>query len=138
MSVLDIRFDVDPVGIVLDEFVARGGDLQPAMEIVALDLVAAVEDMYATSGQGAWSALAASTLDGRRGSGGKPLVDTGVLAGSTAPHADRFSAEASTDVPYVVFHLEGGGIIPQRNPFELADDVFDRAELTILEYILGK
>lgn len=138
MSVLDIRFDVDPVGIVLDEFVARGGNLQPAMAIVALDLVAAVEDMYATSGHGSWAPLAASTLAQRRGSGGKPLVDTGVLAGSTAPHADRFSAEASTDVPYIEFHLEGGGIIPQRNPFELPDEVFDRAELTILEYVLGE
>ena len=136
MATFDVRVDVSEVTRVIDHYIALGGDLSPAMAIIAQDLVAAVEEQYETEGEGNWDPLAEATLRGRRGGIGKILQDTGIMAGSTAPHHGDFYAEASSDVPYLAFHVEGGEHLPKRNPFELPERVYDEAALTVLEHIL--
>lgn len=136
-----VELDGGELDEVLEALGRAGGDLSTPMAIIAEDLVAAVSDMYETSGHGNWPPLAESTIQSRRGGSGqghKPMVDTGRLAASTeANHGSDF-AEASTNVDYVRFHLDGGPIIPKRNPFEIPEHVFDDAVDYLLEWIVNQ
>lgn len=132
-----VEVDTSELRARVAEFAKRGQNLEPIMQVIAEDLVAAVSDEFETDGHGKWPPHAASTVKRRRGggSGAKLLQDTGVLASSVEPRWGPDFAEAGTGVPYVVYHLEGGPVIPRRNPFDVPDDVYDDAEETLLDFL---
>jgi phage gpG-like protein len=137
-----VEMDSPEIDELLDDLGAKGANLAPVMAIIAEDLVAAVSDMYETQGHGTWPPLAPSTIAKRRGSGSgqstfNPMQDSGRLAGSTEPNHGPDFAEATTNVDYVRFHLDGGPIIPKRNPFEIPESHYDEAVETILDYVIG-
>jgi phage gpG-like protein len=70
-----------------------------------------------------------------RKGGDKPLVDSGVLSGSTEAASGTDWAMASTGQDYIKYHLDGGPIIPRRNPFDLPDEVIDECVDAILAHI---
>ncbi len=123
----------------LDELRARGEKTAPVMATIAEMLVSRVAEEFETGGQGRWPKLAASTLKKRRmrGAGAQILKDTGRAAASVrAEHTDT-SAEAATDVGYMVYHCSDAprSIIPLRNPFDIPDDAFDEATDTLLAFV---
>jgi phage gpG-like protein len=63
------------------------------------------------------------------------LVDTGALAGSIRGESGPDFALATTDKFYAVFHVSDAPrtIIPLRNFFDVPDDVYEDAAITILE-----
>jgi phage gpG-like protein len=136
-GVLDCTVDPTELVELLRGFRERGGDLSPAMDICAQILSGGVSDMYDSSGHGAWPELAESTKAARRGGGtsDKPLVDSGVLSGSTEAASGTDWAMASTGQDYIKYHLDGGPIIPRRNPFDLPDEVIDDCVDAILAHI---
>lgn len=140
MSVFGVQVDARELQQALQDMGAAAADLSPIMAVIAEDLATAVSDMYDTEGNGAWPPHAASTLEKRRGGGrgARLLQDTGRLAASTEAEHGADYAEASTNTEYIVYHLEGGPVIPKRNPFELGDEVFDDATETLLGYLLEK
>lgn len=118
---------VDPADLV-SELRRKGkaaSHLAPAFSVVAEDLVTAVIDRIDSRGDGEWPDNAPSTV-ARKGSDA-PLIDRGLLRGSIRPESGDDWAMASTGIAYIVYHLDGGPIIPKRNPFELGDDVFEEA-----------
>jgi len=134
----DVSVDASEILGLIEVYEERGGNLEPVMAVIAEDFVSAVNDEYDTEGRGKWPPHAASTLRKRRagGKGARLMQDTGVLAASTEPNYGPNFAEATTGVEYIVFHLDGGPIIPQRNPFDLEEDVFETAVDTLLEYVV--
>jgi len=134
VGVFDARVDAHELIDLLTGFEKRGGDLSEIMAVIAEDLVSAVSDRYDSEGDGQWPPHAPSTLRSR-GGGAKLLQDTGVLAASTEANSGPDFAEATTGVSYIVYHLDGGPIIPKRNPFEIDDSVFDEAVETLLDFI---
>lgn len=139
MAYLEVKSELEGLDELLERIEKRGVDPSPIMAAIAEDLVAAVSDQYESGGGGAWPPHAPSTLRKRRGGGqgARLLMDTGVLAASTAADSGRDFAEAFTGVDYLKFHLEGGPIIPKRNPFEVPDEVFDEAIHSILDYVVA-
>jgi phage gpG-like protein len=134
----DVQVDASEIVELIEYYEERGGNLEPVMAVIAEDLVGEVNDMYESEGRGQWPPHAASTLRKRRGGGrgARLMQDTGVLAASTEPNYGSDFAEATTGVEYIVYHLDGGPVIPQRNPFDLEEDVFDAAVDTLLEYVV--
>ncbi|MEE9395174.1 MAG: hypothetical protein V3W41_22005 [Planctomycetota bacterium] len=110
------------------------GRLRSVMSVVAEMLVTGVSDRYDSSGDGEWAPNALGTI--RKKKSAKPMIDGGRLSGSTNPFFGSDFAEATTSVEYVKFHLEGGPIIPMRNPFDLSDDVLDEAEDFVLDQVM--
>jgi phage gpG-like protein len=139
VALIDVTVDTSEVVDRLVEYRKRGGNLSPVMAVIAEDLVSAVSDMYDSEGQGQWPPHAESTIAKRRagGVGAKLMQDSGNLAGSTEPNAGSNFAEATTGVEYIVYHLDGGDIIPQRNPFLLGDEVLGAAVDDVLDYIVN-
>lgn len=137
----DVEVDVKDVEKRLDEFKRKGGDLSPSMAIVAEMLVSGVSDEFDSEGQGNWDELKKSTLRKRRkgGAGAKILQDSGLFAGSIQPHHGADFAEASTNVDYAVHHVFGApkANVPERNPFDIEDRVFDEAVDLILERVVA-
>lgn len=140
--------------LVLDSFERRAKNLSRLTPIIAEMLVAEVHDVFEAEGPG-WPALAPSTLLKRRGGTGKRdssgrfrkraassstkiLQDSGNLV--TSVHGEHGSdwASAATNVPYVRYHLEGGPIIPKRNPFELTDQQADRLSDEVVDMLLAE
>lgn len=121
---------------------ARAEHAQPAMAIVAEMLVTRVDDEWDSAGHGRWKDLAASTKRKRRGNSAQILKDTGRAAASVHGEATSDTAEAYTDVAYMVFHASDAArtVIPYRNPFDLADpeDVAEEAARIILDWISSK
>ncbi len=93
------------------------------LDVVAEDLVAAVVDRIDSQGDGEWPPNTPETI-ARKGSAA-PMIDTGQLRGSIRAESGPDFAMASTSVAYIVYHLDGGDIIPKRNPFELTDNAID-------------
>lgn len=123
----------------LEELVESMGDrvtagMSQTMATIADMLVTAVSDRYDTTGDGQWPPNAPSTIK-KKGSS-KPMIDNSILANSTEAKSGKDFAEASTGVAYVVFHLEGGPVIPKRNPFELADEALDEVEDFYVEEVM--
>ena len=127
-SYFDAKVEVHELEHWLDEYGGRARDPGPVLAVIAEDLVAAVSDNYDSSGGGAWPPLKVRS--------GKPLLDTGRAAGSTSASSGSDFAEASSNVDYLKFHLDGGRVIPKRNPFELEDDVWIDANDALLDYVL--
>lgn len=71
---------------------------------------------------------------GRAAQRGMILQDTGALAGSIHGESGADFALATTDKFYAVFHVSDAArtIIPLRNFFDVPDDVFETAAITIL------
>jgi len=136
-GVFEVDVDATEIADVLSQYRKRGGNLGPVMDVVAEQLAAGVSDRYDSTGDGTWDPLAEITKAQRRGGGTseKPLVNTGVLSGSTEAHSGSDFAEATTGEAYIVYHLDGGPIIPKRNPFELDEQIFDAQVDHILDYI---
>lgn len=142
MAVLfEATLDATALGKILKKLGAKPADLTPTMAVVAEQLVAAVNDEFETGGHGKWPPHAKSTIRRRRvGSGqGAPLLlkDTGALAGSIHEEHGADFALATTDKFYAVFHVSDAprSIIPLRNFFDVPDDVFQEAAITILAAI---
>lgn len=137
MALFDVDVDVTGLEQQLKKLERRGGDLSPTMAIVAEMLVAGVSDEFETEGRGRWPGLADSTLRSRRGSTAKILQDSGIFAGSIEPTSGPTWAEAGTGVDYAIHHVYGapGANIPQRNPFDIDDAIFDDAIRLILARI---
>jgi phage gpG-like protein len=107
-------------------------DLEPLWELVKPIAARVEEDQFSTQGEGAWPALAESTI-ARKESGGwpmDPLVRTGDLKDSlTNPGraADTGPAHMiyGTDVDYALFHQEGTSRMPARqlipDPYRVED-----------------
>lgn len=131
-----VTLDVRPLGKILKKMGAQAADLSPVMAVVAEQLVAAVNDEFETAGHGKWPPLAESTKRQRRGDGERSqiLKDTGALAGSIRGESGPDFALATTDKFYAVFHVSDAPrtIIPLRNFFDVPDDVFEEAAITIL------
>jgi phage gpG-like protein len=108
-------------------------DLAPTFAVVAEDLVAAVVDRFDSNGDGTWEPNKPSTI--RKKGSAKPMEDDGVLKGSILPESGADWAAAATNVSYIVYSLEGGDIIPKRNPFEIGDDVIDEASRFVAEAV---
>lgn len=125
----------------LDELRARGEKTAPVMATIAEMLVGRVQEEFETAGHGRWPKLAESTLRKRRmrGAGAQILKDTGRAAASIRADHTETSAEAATDVSYMVFHCSDAPrtIIPLRNPFDIPDDAFDEATDTLLAFVIG-
>lgn len=138
MTMFDVTVDASDVEEKLKAFEKRAGDLSPTMAIIAEMLVSGVNDEFDSEGQGDWPALALSTRR-RGGATTKILQNLGVFAGSIRPDSDQDSADASTGVDYAVHHVFGApkAHIPQRNPFEIDETIFDDAVELILERIVG-
>jgi phage gpG-like protein len=106
---------------VVDEVLKHGGNLESVAEVVAEELVAAVEQNFQDERgfqQGAWQEHADSTLARRRdATTHKLLQDTTILAGSITPAHQGLEAQAFTDVPYAIFHVsdEPRSVIPLRD-----------------------
>ena len=130
-------FHVVVEGDELERLLRRAGrsveDLSSTMAVVAEDLVAAAVDNIDTRGQGTWEPNKPSTI-AKKGSD-QPMVDDGVLLGSIRPDSGPDWAMASTNVDYIVYSLDGGDIIPKRNPFEVGDDVIEEASRFIAEAV---
>ena len=105
--------------------------LAPIFAVVAEDLVAAVIDRIDSQGDGEWPDNALSTIERKGGS--KPMVDSAQLYGSIRGESGPDWAMASTSVAYIVYHLDGGPVIPQRNPFMVRDEVFEEAAAMIAQ-----
>lgn len=139
MAIFEVTFDVSELDEQLqdmsDDVMAKRSAV---MSVVAEMLVSAVSDRYDTEGDGEWEPHSASYAKklARLGMSGK-LLQTGMggqrLSASTEPRSGPDYAEASTSVPYVVYHLDGGPVIPKRNPFEIGDGPLDEIEDYILE-----
>lgn len=125
----------------LDELRRRGTSAAPAMAEIAEMFVGRVSEEFDTAGHGRWPKLAASTLRKRRmgGAGAQPLKDTGRAAASIRAEHTETSAEAATDVEYMVYHCSDAPrtIIPLRNPFDIPDDAFDEATDILLSFVVG-
>lgn len=136
-SLVQVGVDTREVERLLAAYRKAGGDLSGTMAVIAEDLVAAVNDEFETGGRGRWPPLAESTLNSRRGSVAQILVDTGRFAGSIRAESGPDFAEAATDVSYAVYHVSDAPrtIIPLRNPFDIPEEVFERAAQTILESV---
>lgn len=130
-SALLCRIDMRPVVDGITHMATL--DLTPVMASAAEGLVAEVSDRFDSEGDGEWPPLAASTLARRRQKQPKILQATGRLAKSIRAFFGPDWAEAATDVSYVVYHLEGGPVIPKRNPFEITEDAWKRVEDGIAE-----
>lgn len=119
---MEAHIDISQLKKVIHDFELRGRGIGGVMPAIAEILVEEVDTVFEVSGPG-WEPLKPSTLLKRRASTDpKPMIDTANLRGSVhGEHGSDF-AEAATNVPYVVFHLEGGPVIPQRNPFEIDED----------------
>jgi phage gpG-like protein len=119
MSLVDVKLDATELEDVLEAMAKV--DTASTMQVAAEMLVSGVSDRYQSEGDGDWPPHAPSTVASM---GPHQLMQyTGILSGSTnAEWGDDF-AEANTAVDYVKFHLDGGPVIPKRNPFELRDDV---------------
>lgn len=123
----------------LEELVETMGDgvtkgMSTTMKAIADMLVTAVSDRYDTTGDGEWDPNTKETI--RRKGSSKPMIDNSILANSTEAKFGKSFAEASTGVAYVVYHLEGGPIIPKRNPFELSDEALDEVEDFYIEEVM--
>jgi phage gpG-like protein len=118
---------------------ARAADMSDTMAVIADTLASAVSDKFDQQGPG-WQGLAESTLRSRRGGSAQILSDSGRLAGSIQPDSDADSAEAATDVEYAVYHVSAAprSKIPLRDFFDLPDSVYEEAEQTIIEAIIGE
>lgn len=130
MARVDVDVDVTELLRAIEDYERAGGDMQKTMRLVALSLVEAVDDEFETEGRGQWPGHAPATL--ARRAGGKLLQDSGVLAGSIGADWGPRHAEANTNVAYAVHHVFGAPAanIPERNPFDVPDKVFeDAAEL---------
>lgn len=125
----------------LDAIEKRGTSAAPVMSVIAEMFVARVSEEFDTAGHGRWKKLAASTLKKRRkgGVGAQPLKNTGIAAGSIRPEHTAQSAEAGTDVGYMVYHVSDAPrtIIPLRNPFDIPEDAFDEATDLLLAFVVG-
>lgn len=138
MADSDVTVDASELVARIRELRERGGDLSGTMRIVAEELVSAVNDEFETAGRGRWAPLSPRTIAQRRGSSAQILKDTGRFAASIFPDAGPDFAEAFTDVSYAVFHVsdQPRSRIPLRNPFDLPEEVFERATETILRGLL--
>lgn len=124
--------------LLMRSFERRGKSLGQITPVIAEMLVTAVHDVFEAEGPG-WKRHAASTLAKRRGrTGHKLLQDSGHLI--TSVHGEHGSdwAMAATNVPYVRYHLEGGEIIPKRNPFEIPESISDDVVDLMLSHLVSE
>ena len=134
MGTFEATLDATALTKILKRMGAKPADLTDTMAVVAEQLVAAVGDEFNTGGHGKWPAHAESTKAKRRGGGGQLLMDTGALAGSIRGEHGADFALATTDKFYAVFHVSDAprSLIPLRNFFDVPDDVYEEAAITIL------
>ncbi len=119
------RVEVDVSGLVKAiEAVARKIDnFEPIAAEVAEMLVAGVNDLVESEGDGAWAPMTADTLRLRRESqSSKLLQDTGHMVGGIVPSHDGTSASASSPAAYAGFHVQGTKHMPARDFLAVADD----------------
>lgn len=122
--------DFAELQLLVDSFERQGRSLSRLMPAVAEVLVAAVSDVYDAEGPG-WEPLKEATLKKRRGTVGKILQDTGVMAGSTSAGYGSDFAEARGGASYSVFHAPDD---QGRNPFDLGP--FEEPALREIEEML--
>lgn len=139
-----ISLDASKLGEIFKQLQQEyAGSAPRAMQQIAMILVGAVDEEWQTEGHGEWKELAASTLRKRRkhGAGAKILQDTAIAVGSVTPVYDAESAEAYTNVPYMIYHTsdEPRTIIPYRNPFDVPqDEVLDQAADILLTLMTAR
>jgi phage gpG-like protein len=134
----EATLDVTALGKILKRLGAKPADLTDVMAVVSEQLVSAVNDEFESGGRGRWPPHAKSTIKKRRGDAPHQLlVDTGALAGSIRGESGPDFALATTDKFYAVFHVSDAPrtIIPLRNFFDVPDDVYEDAAITILAAI---
>ncbi len=135
MSSVLFDVQVDPTDLL--EVLERKGRatevLAPTFAIVAEDFVAAVVDRIDSQGDGAWPPNAPSTID-QKGSAA-PMIDTGQLRSSIRAESGKDWAMASTSTAYIVFHLDGGDLIPRRNPFDIGEQHWEDAAQLIADAV---
>ncbi|HEX4334702.1 MAG TPA: hypothetical protein VH062_02245 [Polyangiaceae bacterium] len=135
-----VGFDTSELDGVLDEWIARGGNVRALMPSAAQVLVDAVDYEFYSEGRGQWKPSLRALLEG-----GKTLNDTGVLAGSIQPDYGEDWATAFTDVPYGVYHLppeksghSSKGIMPVRDFLDIdIDGASDEIVDLFLREVIG-
>lgn len=137
MPFVDVTLDAAELEQLLERKQHAQREIALAFAVAAEDLVAAVVDRIESEGDGSWPDLAESTIARRRkgGAGAKMLQDRGILKGSIRADSGDDWASASTSVAYIVYHLDGGEVIPKRNPFELRDEVFEDAAQLVAQAV---
>ena len=131
----DVTVDGAELVKLLQRFEKKGGDLTPAMAVIAEQLVSAVNDEFESAGHGKWPPHAAATIArNRAGESSQLLKRTGRLAGSIEPWSYPDAAEAATSVSYAVYHVSSAPRkkIPLRDFFDVPDSVIDDACETLL------
>lgn len=102
----------------LRAMVDRVRNLKSAMDAGANDIRTLIDTAFRNSQDPstgkAWDSLAQSTIDKRRKSSSKPLVDTGRLRGSVTTEATNKTISYGTNVEYAGFHQFGTKHIPMR------------------------
>lgn len=131
-ALFDVQVDTSEVRGVLRDM-AEARRLAEVFAVIAEDLVAAVVDRIDSRGDGEWDPLAEATI-ARKGSDA-PLIDKGQLRSSIRAESSSEHAQASTSVGHIVYHLDGGEVIPKRNPFEVRDEIFEQAALLIAQAV---
>ena len=127
----DVKVDGKELMQLIKRFERAGNDMTPFMGVISEQLTAEVNDMFESAGHGKWSN---SLVDGR------PifLKRSGVLAASVYGLATDHTAEAATGVSYAVYHCSSAPRkkIPLRDPFDIPDEAFDRANETLLGLLM--
>lgn len=128
-----VQFDVKAFAKIVADMAGVADRLDPTMAVAAEMLVSEVHDRWESAGDGTWPALAASTLEKRRGGVAQILIDTGRGIASVHGESGGDFAEATTDVDYMRFHCGDAPRtrLPKRDPFDLAEAAMDR----VLDYV---
>jgi phage gpG-like protein len=126
-GVVAVGTDTSALEAVLKQIQSQAKNLRNVLEIVASDMVGAVEENFESEGAaspaGKWKELAPETIKRRRkeGKGAQILQDTGVMAASVMPDFGDDYAMAFTNNEYAVFHVspEPREVIPLRDFFNV-------------------
>ncbi len=97
---IDITIDDKGVTSLLNKLAKKGGDMTPAMRVIAGILHDEVDKNFEQEGRPKWTPLAKSTVKRRESKGhwpGKILQETGSMAASISEHADSHSAAVGTN-----------------------------------------
>jgi len=116
--VIDIDVDTRAAERFLGDIFDRVDQPRPLLQLLAGELRAYEEEVFATAGFGTWAALDPSTVRAKGSS--RILVDTaGLLDSLTKPGAERITEESVTllsDSPAAAYLKRGARGMPKRDP----------------------
>lgn len=134
-----VSIDSSEIEALLHKYSERATKLAPQMESIAADIVAFVEDQFASGGDGKWQKLSDRYLKWKlaQGKSATPLTFNGMWSGSHRAEFDNESASTSTNASYAIFHVskEARHKIPYRSPYDLTDEVVEDASKRVAHFL---